>query len=404
MLTRVLLVLVALAVGVAAFVSTRWRGVQLIRDMAQIHPASDAMASHALPISSDGATHPRVRGIVVYPDGSIRSPQPVVQFVHGITDLGIADSRVHRAVEALRANGLAVVAPEVRSCVFPGVEAPSLSELVPSLAYLDPTADGPAADGGTLGVLGVSLGGALALRAVAHHIREGGTPPRAVLLVGTPWHLDAHLAQWLEPSDATMSKALRAKRRFARMLVVRAACATLVSDASLRSRLLAWLRTDDPRAAQPAIDAQARGTILLTEQAGDAAQRPDPTHAGGDNTASRTRDVASLIAFVRGDQDDDVWRAWIHRAASDRLQPADLNGRDDELKILADRGVPIFLVHGSADPLVHASEADAFRRALPHARVLVTPLVGHAEMTDAGLLDRWRLASFIDAWRDALDP
>lgn len=84
-----------------------------------------------------------------------------------------------------------------------------------------------------------------------------------------------------------------------------------------------------------------------------------------------------------------------------------VDARSAELALLSPRGhlaeirVPVLLLHGEEDPIVPFTETLHLARELPHARVLVTAALRHAEgASDASMGDRMALVAFMQAVLD----
>ncbi len=84
---------------------------------------------------------------------------------------------------------------------------------------------------------------------------------------------------------------------------------------------------------------------------------------------------------------------------------ADALARMSPRGAIADLSAPVFLLHGERDPLVPPTESEAIFAALPErARggLVRTPLLRHAEGADAGLAEQWRVVHLAANALDAL--
>lgn len=373
---RGLLLVGALLLGTAAvLVVPRWRGVRLWMDLTgdeALDPGARGLFAVPLPPPADPAApwQPKV-WIARFPDvRGAPGSQPGLLFAHGLAAEGLGDERIQRVVHALGRAGFLVLAPEIASLRWPGHYAPDIADLAGELARLDAPDLAPLeADPRRHGAMGVSLGGALLLRALAHHIREGGVAPRAVLLIGVPYDLEPLLALWSGPPPATWTAAQVEEHRFARSGVLMAAVPGLFhDDEHVRRTLLAWLATAWVPPDLPALDDER------------------------------------ALEFARHVQDPTVapaWRDRVRAAAWERLGPLSLAQHADELVALKD--VEVFLVHGRGDALIPAAQMEALARHLPRARPLLSGLLGHADLGEASLAERWAHVTWVDDFLDAID-
>ena len=98
-----------------------------------------------------------------------------------------------------------------------------------------------------------------------------------------------------------------------------------------------------------------------------------------------------LITSMRSVEPD----AWDQLVA---FSPADW---DEELDAL--RGVPIFLLHGTEDPLIPVSELDPLRERLERRTIvsdLRSHMVGHVSVNEVGFGEKLDHIAFMDSFFD----
>jgi pimeloyl-ACP methyl ester carboxylesterase len=304
-------------------------------------------------------------------------PRPAIVVVHGVTEAGVRDARLWRLAEAIDAAGLTAHVPEVPGMKRMGDGSGDVGRI--RRAFED-VAGGrvPGADPTRFGVLGVSLGGALALRAAA------GMPardaPRALLLVGAPDDTLALAREWFRrpdaPADAPPETRLHAEMgRFARLSTLRLALGALVSGADAGT-IGAWL-SDPPEYRIAALPAD----VALETDAG--------------------RRFASAAAAGAGAAEEDL--AWVldgaARGGLATMSPASWDAD------LAPLRAPCFLIHGAGDPLVASSEMTRLAaRLAPRApvRTLESRLLEHVGVGSPGLAETWRHVRFMKGFLDAV--
>lgn len=93
-----------------------------------------------------------------------------------------------------------------------------------------------------------------------------------------------------------------------------------------------------------------------------------------------------------------------------KLTVAEVVGRAeaelDPLRCVRGTRVPVFVLHGAADPIERPEEGERLAHAAPNGYFLKTPLIGHADLAKARLRDAWRLAHFLALFLDrcAVEP
>jgi pimeloyl-ACP methyl ester carboxylesterase len=277
---------------------------------------------------------------------------PPVLLLHGVHPDGIEEPRLVRFASLLAKAGLLVVTPELGalSRVELDPRAPeSIGRAARALAARERRA--------SVGVVGISFGGGLALVAAA----EGEPAIGAVMAIG-PHHDARRCARfWLgEPVAGPDGErpAVEPERYGPLVLAYAYASDYLdgVPDREPARAVLAALLREDAQAAR-------QGLAALSA---DARARIDPLRHG----QSIAPAIARLNALLEA-----------HAGDLEALSPA---GRL--------RGVqaPVFLLHGLGDPLIPSIESHHLARELPEASLaalLRSPLLGHADTRPATLVD-----------------
>jgi pimeloyl-ACP methyl ester carboxylesterase len=374
--------LVGLLVAGALVVVPALPAIRFLRRLPEPEPDAAWGVAHGAP--SEAA--PRAAG----EPARLRVEPPAggaeVVVVHGLAEEGVADPRLWRLAAAFSAAGFGVTVPEVSvlrdlrtdpraagTLAGPGASAPGAREL--SLAADAVVAAVPR--GRPTLLVGVSVGGALALRAAA----RAGEDVRAVLLVGAPDDVVACARGWFRradaPEGADAAAAARAEAgRFARAALLRSALPWLVADASEVERLGAWLRDAKGWRADP-LPPDAR-----------------PTSEAG----RRLERVA--LAGERASEEDVEWALSGAKGLLEGLSPAH---REEDLARLA---CPVFLVHGVSDPLVPVEEMArlaARLRGRVAVETLSSRLVAHVGVEDPGIAETWRHVRFLSRAFDAVE-
>ncbi len=362
------------AVAVVA-VAPRWRGVRLWLALAGDGAIdSGARSIFAVPLGPEEVAGPWApkSWIANFPAGTDEAAsRPALLFAHGLTESGIGDERVQRAVHAFGSVGFFVLAPEIAAMRWPSHREPDIEDLATEWRRLAIPSRAPGdVDPTRLGGIGVSLGGALLVRAVAQAVRHGAPPPRALLLVGVPFDLDTLIDGWAGPPLADATEEDRDGHAIARRAILLVAVAELFAgrDAELEA-LRAWLTAESPPRGEPATD------------------------DGG---------ALSFAAFAREPTMESPWLARTREAARKRLAPLSLARHVEDLDALGD--VPVFLIHGRDERFVPPEHMDELARRLRGSRPLRSGLLGHVEIKDASLAERWEHVTWIDDFLDRVDP
>ncbi|MGE0191949.1 MAG: hypothetical protein AB7T63_07880 [Planctomycetota bacterium] len=370
-----LVLLVVVTATAAVLLVPRWRGVRLWLDLTGDGALTlGARTLHAVPLTPEEAKAPWApkAWLASFPPAQGEAKTlPGLLFVHGLAADGLGDERIQRAVHAFCQGGFFVLAPEVASLRWPGEREPDVGDLAHEWRRMVTPGEAPEeADPERAGGVGVSLGGALLLRSVAHAVRAGAQPPRALLLLGVPYDLEPLLAAWSGAPPSGATKGELDDHAFARHAVLQAAAGELFADRpDVHRAVQAWLGAAQVPAGRPATD--------------DA-------------------DALAFAAFAVDPTADRTWHQRVRDAAWARLGPLSLAQHVDELEVLS--AVPVYLVHGRGDRLVPVDQMRALAKHLPRAHVLESSLLGHADIGSATLAERWAHVVDVDDFLDEVDP
>ena len=380
---RVLALLALLGAGAYLFV---WRPVA---DAAAFLARLNGPDPDAAALTAAGArTWPAVEGgngaapvprCLVFDGPDAKAPLMIV--VAGVTPEGIDDGRVAKLALACRAAGFAVVAPEIVRLVRPG-EGPDPSEAILEALAAAHAVGAGRWDDSRCGILGVSLGGSVALRAAIAASRASPPHPiAAVLLVGAPDDARTLAPDWFrlsiarDKSDRSVAAHSEAGI-FARHAVLRAALPTVV-PADEVAPLRLWVDT-----------------------VGENPSTTAPSPVGATSSGA-----AHWLAVLRAEADaksEDV--AWALAAAEPSLALTSPAAWNDELSRLDPR-TSVFLLHGQSDPLVPVTEMDKLSHRLSgHGPVdaLESRLIAHVSLETPGREEVWRHLRFLTRFFDAV--
>jgi dienelactone hydrolase len=350
--------LAALLVGWAP-AARHMRAVEFLQRLAdKSGPGSPQLLTEELTIP--GKNGP-IRARLYYRQGAARAPGIVV--AHGVHYRGIDEGRLVPFARALCESGLTVLTPELRDIADYRITASGVDVIRDSVAYLASRRDRVVGD--QVGLLGFSFAGGLSLVAV-----EDPTTARrvsSVTSVGGHHDLRRVLRFLIHDEIETPRGVVRQKAHdYGLVVLVYGNLEHFVPAADLpamREGFRAWLH-EDQKAARAA--AQARTS-------------PEA---------------------------DKLWQL-LEKQQLQTLAP-ELDGllekQRAELAALSAVGhlqalrVPVYLLHGSHDSVIPASETDAANLELQGAehQALVSPLLEHVEVSKtAGLGDKLALVSFM---------
>jgi len=305
-------------------------------------------------------------------------PHPALLFVHGITPKGIGDGRVIQAVAAFRDAGFVVIAPEVQLLTTPphgDDDVLRLKRLLRAVARGEVVGTRP----GHIGIVAISVGGGIALRACAEFRAEGGEGLRAVFLLGAPDDVRrVATTVWFpdDPTDPTAQRNFAWHRQHAselcRSVLFRGALPARVRNLWDRARLKAWLEEAWMPSFVP--------SDLLTDE--------------GRAFARLVVSPPAVRAAAAAGVMDDAWPY---------VRP--FSPADPEIDLSPLTGVACFLMNGVYDPLVPVSELEHLRARLARYTMCVTlesRLIGHAELEDVGIPEQFDHVVYMDDFFDMI--
>jgi dienelactone hydrolase len=302
-----------------------------------------------------------IRGRLYFRAGSERAPGMVL--AHGVHYRGIDEGRLVPFARALCESGLTVLTPELRDLADYRITASGVDVLRDSVRYLASRRDRVV--GPKVALLGFSFAGGLSL--VALRDPETARLVKSVTSVGGHHDLRRVLRFLVHDEIETPHGVLRQKAHdYGLVVLVYGNLEHFVPAVDLpvmREGFKAWLHED-----QKAARAAARARV--------------------------TPEAERLWQLLEQQQLQTL------APELDRL----LERQGAELDRLSARGhlrslsVPVYLLHGSHDSVIPASETDAANLELSGAehRALVSPLLDHVEVSKkAGLGDQLALVAFM---------
>jgi dienelactone hydrolase len=299
--------------------------------------------------------------VLIFAPRGVAGPRPAVALVHGAVDAGVHDERLLRFARAIAARGAVVVAPHL-----PSLAAFRMDPLDPGrIADIGRwvAAESGEAEDGRVSFAGGSVGGSYSILAADDPAVRDRT--RAVLAFGAYADLDALLERWMT------GRAERVPGMFdplaeGRRLVPLGNVESLVPAAEVaevRRRIGAIARDETPSGL--ALSAQAAEVV-------DVAASREPLDAGD---ARRLLDRLGSVPVA--------------------LSPAPA----------AAPSARVYLLHGTADPVVPASDLDSLASSLRSRGVAVethrTDLFEHMDTQGpAGFFAAWPLLRFFGGFLD----
>jgi dienelactone hydrolase len=360
---RWLLVLGAVLTTVAlgwSPVARHLRAIEFLERLSQ-----PALAAQAPRITTEELTIPGkdgpIRARLYYPAGA--EPRPGVVVAHGVHYRGIDERRLVPFARALAASGLTVLTPELHELADYRITASGVDVIRAAVRYLPTRRDRVAA--GKVSLIGFSFAGGLALVAAS----EPQTAARLTSVTSVGGHHDLRrvLRFLIHDEIETPTGVVHQKaHEYGLVVLIYGNLENFVPAVDLpamRAGFKAWLHEDQKAARQAA---QARTT-------------PEAERLWQLLEKQQLQTLAPELDALLERQ----------RPELSSLSPA------GHLKALH---LPIYLLHGSHDSVIPASETDAAHLELDGAdhQALVSPLVEHVEVSKApGLGDKLALVSFL---------
>ncbi len=369
-----LLVALALAFGAVAALP-RLGALRCLLAMTSGPVPDDASVLPGFTLRTDAEAELGYRKLwIARPDDDGR--HPVLVFLHGITPKGIDDGRVIQAVEAFRDAGFVVVAPQIQLLTSPPDGDHDVARLVRLLHAVSHGAI-PRTRADRIGVVAISVGGGIAIRAAAGFRADGGQGLRAMFVLGAPDDVRrVATTQWF-PDDITdgsnrgdFAYQRRHASELCRSVLFRGALPARVRNTWDRVRLKGWLEEAWMPSFVP--------SDLLTNEGREYARLV---------IASPEERAAAAAGIM-----DDAWPY---------VRPFSPSDPDVDLAPLT--GVTCFLMNGVYDPLVPLTELAHLKARLEaHTMcvVLESRLIGHAELEDVGFSEQFDHVVYMDDFFD----
>ncbi|MFN7132886.1 MAG: CocE/NonD family hydrolase, partial [Myxococcales bacterium] len=316
------------------------RAAAMLTDLAGRTPAALALVRFDVH-ESEPALEGGVRARLYLPS---RTTGRSLVLAHGVHRLGIDEPRLVTLARAFARSGVAVLTPQLDGLADYRIEAPeNLRALHIAVRWLSERDE----SGGRVGLMGVSFGGGLALRVAA----EEDVAPRLRFVASLGGHHDlARVARFFATGRiaAPDGDLPWTPHDYGVAVLAYDAAEAFVGaeDApAFRAAVAHFLANDHDAASRAGTALQGRAAALFTKV--------------------QARDVAALAPAVL--------------ASLPALRPA-MDAASPRGRIAA-IGAPLFLLHGATDTVVPPSESRwVAHEAGDRAELLVTPLIGHAEL------------------------
>jgi pimeloyl-ACP methyl ester carboxylesterase len=357
-----LLVLLLAAIG-ANYVRFELRAYSLLAYFVDTRATGPLLRWEAHGVTTEDVQIPTAGGFIsarVYKPVGIPRP-PGMLIAHGIHHLGINEPRLMNFARAVAGTGIEVVTPELAALADYHVDAGSIAKIGDSAGWLElQLGNGPVM------VTGVSFAGGLALLAAcdakyAPHIK-------ALTLMGAYDDL-SRVSRFLVTNEMELPDGRTipfAAHPYGAQVFVYAHLAQFFREADLPAahqalRYWLWERPQEAQAwlAKLSPEARARMDLLFARQFDKL--RP------------------KMLEAIRADQQE-----------LDAISP---HGH------IAGLGVPVFILHGSADDIIPSSESLWLEREVPPGAlraVLITPVFSHVDAKRSGSWsEELRLVHFI---------
>jgi pimeloyl-ACP methyl ester carboxylesterase len=321
------------------------------------------------PVVEEEITFPSLtttRARIYHPIG-IAHPSPLV-VIHGVHHLGMDEPRLQRFARALASHGYLVLTPQVDELADYSITKDSAVVIGDAVHELVKRSGAP-----KVGLLGLSFAGGMAL--IASSDPAVAQQLSAVIAIGA--HDDLRRVLDFYESDQTRSPdgaMLKLKaHEYGQLVVVYSHASAFFSPADVpqaRLTLRSLLWENLPLAHAEAAKLSPQGQ-----------QR-----------------MAQLFAHDTKSLDADIQRGL------SAVQP-ELNAASPHF-YLSHVHVPVLLLHGAGDNVVPPTETLWLARDLPPGElkgVLITPAIGHVELSGTSWRDRWRLIQWIEQMLGLLD-
>jgi dienelactone hydrolase len=299
-----------------------------------------------------------VRGRLYVPEQHPNAPGLVV--LHGVHHLGVDEPRLMSFATAMASCGLRVLTPQLPGIADYHVDRSSVQVIGDSARWFAERT------GGSVGVLGLSFSGGLALVAASEPVYRPDF--KFVFAVGSQDAMD-HVANYYltgqEPRpDGTVE---RLKPHEYGPLVLE------------YEHLEDFVPAEDESRIRPVL----REHLYENKSAEMLAQ-----------SALNDRQKAEVVELM--DSGSAVTKAML--AASDARHATEMKELSPEGK-LQTIATPVYLLHGEADNIIPAAETLWMVKELPRETLqaeLVSPVLSHLDLDEAkpGILDQWRLVHF----------
>ena len=355
-------------------------GPQLARDAAALALLGRLTAQHALDaLGARMLSDIEERSGTLSVDGTIirtrrylprhaRTRIPSVVLLHGVHPQGIEEAHLVAFARVLAASGLDVLTPELPELLSYRLEASTIGR-IRALARAHARQSALPA----VGVIGISFAGGLALMAAAEQPVRGAI----AFVVSVGGHDDLlRLCRYYQGRDVRGPRGER----------VQVAAHPYGARVMIREHLEHFVSSRDLPLAQRALDA------YLHDRAAQARSLALGLSESGRRVMSVLLDASQREAMAQL-LDTAV------RSVREQLVAASPHGH------LASIRVPVFLIHGSDDPVIPSIETRYLAQEIPPRwlrQTVITPLLRHTEFPEPPkLAQTWELVRFLKGMLDA---
>lgn len=369
---RIFLVLPFLPLILLALTPTVYDHLRAASILMVIADMPDSALQHfdANPVTEEETTFPSgttmARARIFHPIG-VAHPSPVV-VVHGVHHLGMDEPRLRRFARALASHGYLVLTPQVDELADYDINRHSADVIADSVRDLARRSGSP-----KVGLLGLSFAGGMALIAAS----DPGLQRELTGVVAIGAHDDlSRVLEFFQTNEARApdGSVLHMKaHEYGSLVVAYSHIAAFFSpqdvpQARRTLRTLLWENVPlaHAEAAKLSPQGQARMAQLFAH-----------------DTQSLVPDTRRVLAQVKPELD----------AASPHYYVARVH-------------VPVMLLHGASDNVVPPTETLWLEHDLPPGTLkaaLISPAIGHVEVSGAGVMDQLRLIHWMKCMLDLFD-
>jgi pimeloyl-ACP methyl ester carboxylesterase len=285
------------------------------------------------------------RAIVYCPLKSI--PTRAVILIAGLSELGCHHPRMIAFSRHLADSGLMVITPDIQEYRDLQLTAAPITQILFWHKRISSLEGGAKVQ--AIGIAGISFSGTIALMAAADP--EISRKTAFVVALGPYCDLTQCAKDWFAGPPDAPAEVTYGGKFYAKWIIMRTALDMVKSNKDrlfLHALLDTLLLQNKILPADPSLTAEGKRWYELATMSGN---RSDPELSGQIESCLMTTVYPSL----------------------------------NPEKALKEISCPVFIIHGASDDLIPAREGLALHRKLQSSYLLITPLIGHTQPTDAPL-------------------